>query len=224
MGQNCIISTLHFSVLDDDRLKREAFRQAVYYIDVETSSQCNRKCLYCPNSVNDRLSANQFMDDTVFVSFINDLHAIDYRRELHFVGYNEPLLYMEDVLGRIALARAKLPRATITVFTNGDYLEREGVDQLIAAGADEIKISVYLAPGRPYTDESSSSVSTRFRNVWARRSSHRTMRKIHEFRLASCMTGSGSRSTRLITTGWEATAPAPWITSDRGSTRGKLPA
>ena len=70
MGQNCIISTLHFSVLDDDRLKREAFRQAVYYIDVETSSQCNRKCLYCPNSVNDRLSANQFMDDTVFVSFI----------------------------------------------------------------------------------------------------------------------------------------------------------
>jgi hypothetical protein len=154
MDQNCIISTLHFSVLDDDRLKREAFRQAVYYIDVETSSQCNRKCLYCPNSVNDRLSTNQLMDDTVFASFIDDLHAIDYRRELHFVGYNEPLLFIEDLLGRIALARAKLPRAAITVFTNGDYLEREGVDQLIAAGADEIRISVHLAPGRRYTDES----------------------------------------------------------------------
>jgi hypothetical protein len=154
MEQDCIISTLHFSVLDDDRLKREAFRQAVYYIDVETSSQCNRKCLYCPNSVNDRLSSNRFMDDTVFVSFINDLHAIDYRRELHFVGYNEPLLYMEDIVGRVALARARLPRATITVFTNGDYLEREGVDQLIAAGADEIKISVHLPPGRSYNDES----------------------------------------------------------------------
>ena len=154
LNQNCIVSTLHFRHLDDDKLKREAFRQGVYYIDVETSSQCNRKCLYCPNSQNDRFTSNQFMDEQIYISFINDLHEIDYSRELHFVGYSEPLLYVDDLLGRIVYARKKLPKAHLIVFTNGDYIEKETVNQLVTAGCNEIKISVHLPPGKPYTDES----------------------------------------------------------------------
>src|ERR1700761_2392553 len=98
-----IISTLQFRELHDARLKREAFRQAVYYIDVETSSQCNRQCSYCPNSYNDRLSSNKFMPDATFTGFIYDLHAIDYEKQLHFVGYNEPMMHLDDLLGRVAL-------------------------------------------------------------------------------------------------------------------------
>jgi radical SAM protein with 4Fe4S-binding SPASM domain len=157
LEKQCIVSTLHFRHPESDRLKREAFRQAVSYIDIETSSKCNRKCLYCPNSQNDRLSSNQFMDDNIFASFMNDLHTIDYARDIHFVGYNEPLLYIEDILGRIALARRLVSSAKIVVFTNGDYLERENLGQLIEAGANEIIISVHLPPGQPYSDESTFS-------------------------------------------------------------------
>lgn len=153
LEKGCIISTLHFRHLENDRLKREAFRQGVYYIDIETSSQCNRKCQYCPNSQNDRLSVNNFMPHSVFTSFMMDLHGIDYSKEIHFVGYNEPLLHIEDLLGRIALARKLAPKATIVVFTNGDYLERESVDQLVAAGTNEITVSVHLPPGKPYSDD-----------------------------------------------------------------------
>ncbi len=42
LNQKCIISTLHFRYLNDAHMKREAFRQAVNYIDIETSSRCNR--------------------------------------------------------------------------------------------------------------------------------------------------------------------------------------
>ena len=154
LNENCIVSTLHFRRLSDEKLKREAFRQAVYYIDVETSSQCNRKCLYCPNSQNDRFTSNQFMEEPVYKSFIDDLNEIDYAREVHFVGYSEPLLYVDDLLGRIDYARKKLPQAQLIAFTNGDYIERETVDQLIAVGCSEIRISVHLPPGKPYTDDS----------------------------------------------------------------------
>ena len=145
-----IISTLHFRRQDDDVLKREAFRQAVSYIDVETSSQCNRRCGYCPNATNDRLSSNSFMDDAVFVPFVNNLRAIDYARDVHFVGFNEPLMHKENLLGRLALTRRLLPRAAITVYTNGDYLTPEYLEHLIAAGMSDMIISVHLAPDKPY--------------------------------------------------------------------------
>jgi len=152
-GDGSIISTLHFRCQENERLKREAFRQAVTYIDVETSSQCNRRCLYCPNSRNDRLSFNRFMDDAVFIPFINNLRAIGYSRELHFVGFNEPLMHRENILGRVTLARRLLPRAVIVVFTNGDYLDRPYLEQLIVAGMNKMIISVHLAADKPYDDE-----------------------------------------------------------------------
>ncbi len=154
MEKQCIISTLHFRHLESERLKQEAFRQAVYYIDIETSSQCNRTCHYCPNSQNDRISSNSFLEDNKFKGFVNDLGIIDYRQELHFVGFNEPLLFMDNILAKIVLARKSVPRAKIVVFTNGDYLKPEGLDQLIAAGTDELIISVHLPLNRPYSDES----------------------------------------------------------------------
>src|ERR1700761_9516350 len=73
-----IISTLQFRELHDDRFKQEAFRQAGYYIDVETSSQCNRQCSYCPNSVNVRRASNQFIRDDIFSGQVYDLQTINY--------------------------------------------------------------------------------------------------------------------------------------------------
>ena len=148
-----IISTLQFRELHDDRLKQEAFRQAVYYIDVETSSQCNRQCNYCPNSQNDRLTSNRFMPDNIFSGLVYDLHTINYEKELHFVGYNEPMLHLDDLLGRISLARKLLPRARLFVFTNGDFLKTPELEKLISAGVNQITISVHLPVGRPYVDE-----------------------------------------------------------------------
>lgn len=151
--QGTIVSTLHFRPQTDERLKREAFRQAVTYIDVETSSQCNRRCGYCPNAFNDRLTSNRFMDDAVFSSLIEDLRLIDYARELHFVGFNEPLMHRQNILSRVAQARRALPRANIIVFSNGDYLDRSYLDELVAAGMSALIVSVHLAPEKPYSEE-----------------------------------------------------------------------
>jgi len=153
LRQGTIVSTLHFRTQTDERLKREAFRQAVTYIDVETSSQCNRRCGYCPNAFNDRLTSNRFMKDEVYETLIGDLSAIDYRHELHFVGFNEPLMHRDNILSRLALARRALPRASLIVFTNGDYLDRGCLDDLLAAGMDSLIVSVHLSPDKPYSEQ-----------------------------------------------------------------------
>jgi hypothetical protein len=148
-----VLSTIQLQQNHDPVLKREAFKQAVNHVYIETSSQCNRRCSYCPNSQNDRLSKNHFMDDAIYDRILHDLALINYDKDFHFVGYNEPLMHIDNLLWRIKQARAALPLATLIVYSNGDYLTTSKLDALIAAGITGMVIAPHLAAGAAYSDD-----------------------------------------------------------------------
>jgi len=149
---NKFLSNLHLQVQKDKELQKEAFKTGVNYIDIETSSQCNRVCNYCTNSVNDRLSKNFFISSEIFNSVINQLAMIDYSHALHFVGYNEPLMHKEHIINCINIARKKLPNAQLSIFTNGDYLDYDYFKELESTGLNKLVISIHLAPGKIYNE------------------------------------------------------------------------
>ena len=74
--------------------QRKYLVQNIAVIDIETSTACNRKCDYCPNSVYDNASlANEsFMDQFVFEKIIQDLWSENYSGEICLQRYNEPLM------------------------------------------------------------------------------------------------------------------------------------
>ena len=150
--EKSILSTLQLKTLTDPWLKKISFKQGVYYIDIETSSQCNRRCSYCTNSINDRFTSNHFIEEETFELFINQLSEIEYDQEIHFVGYNEPLMHREHIVKSIRHAREKLPEANLMVFTNGDFLEPGYINELHHAGLNSINISIHTAPGQIYSD------------------------------------------------------------------------
>ncbi len=158
-----VLSTLHLQENHDPVLKREAFKQAVNHVYIETSSQCNRRCSYCPNNQNDRISNNYFMDDEIYNRILSELALINYSKEFHFVGYNEPLMHIDNLLGRIEQARAALPLATIVVFSNGDYLSSSKLDALTAAGMNGLVLAVHLAPAPLTVTMPSSNALTTLR-------------------------------------------------------------
>jgi MoaA/NifB/PqqE/SkfB family radical SAM enzyme len=147
-----LLSTLHFTRELTAYQKRVAFKSGVRLIDVETSSQCNRRCHYCPNSKHDRLSSNTFMPDAVFDKLIEALASIDYTGALHFHGYNEPLMHIEDVTRRVAQAKASLKHAHFGLNTNADYLDPAALRALEACGLEYIILSVHLAPGKAWNE------------------------------------------------------------------------
>jgi len=147
-----MLGTMHFQTNLSSIAKQHAFKAGVNYIDVETSSQCNRICNYCPNSIHDRRTSNSFMEWDVYEKLIKELAEISYSETLNFVGYNEPLMHKEDLIDRVSRARELLPGATLNVFSNGDYLSREVVDRLHLAGVDALVISVHMAPNASYKD------------------------------------------------------------------------
>ena len=146
-----VITPLHFTPVTDRWLAREAFRQAVRWIEIETSSQCNRRCGYCPNSKFDRISRNDFLDMDVYQKVIRELAEINYDGDLKFVGNNE--FFMHPANRRyVEIARQHLPQARMTLFSNGDYLKKEDIEWASANGVGQLIVTLHPGPTKHYDD------------------------------------------------------------------------
>jgi radical SAM protein with 4Fe4S-binding SPASM domain len=101
------------------------------FVEVETTTYCNRRCSYCPNSIYDRGSrANEVrMETDLFRKIVTDLGDNHFCMQFSPHRYGEPLAdpRMPDLL---ELARIAMPLARIALYTNGDYLTPELFDRL----------------------------------------------------------------------------------------------
>jgi radical SAM protein with 4Fe4S-binding SPASM domain len=152
LNNGVVLSSLHFASRLSEYQKRSAFKSSVRKIDIETSTQCNRRCSYCSNSIHDRRSANTYMADAVFERLINELAEIDYCGQVSFVGHNEPLMHFDNLEKRIAYARPRLPNARITVFSNSDYLNADMLKMLEERDIDDLNLTIHPGNGKPYDE------------------------------------------------------------------------
>jgi len=101
------------------------------FVEVETTTYCNRRCSYCPNSIFDRgLRKNEvLMPDELFHKIVRDLGQNNFCNQFSPHNYGEPLAdkRMPDLL---EIARAEMPLARIAIYTNGDFLTPELFDRL----------------------------------------------------------------------------------------------
>ena len=151
VAHDSVVSTLQLMPLTTEAEMRAAFTQAVRWIEIETSSQCNRRCTYCPNAEFDRLSGNDFLDFTLYSQVLQDLRSIAYDGELMLVGTNEIFMH-ERNLDYIAAAREALPACQIKLFSNGDYLTRTHIERLVKFGVVDLAVTLHLAAGKPFDE------------------------------------------------------------------------
>jgi hypothetical protein len=149
IAYDSVISTLQLTEVQTIEEMKEAFRQGVRLVEIETSSQCNRQCSYCPNSTFDRMSANQFLDMEVYEKVLSDLAEIHYDGLLNLVGNNEFFMHMEN-FDYLRKAREKLPLAQLHLFSNGDYLTRDMLEQAERLGVTLMHVTFHPGKGKPY--------------------------------------------------------------------------
>jgi Radical SAM superfamily/Iron-sulfur cluster-binding domain len=130
---------------------KAVFARSVGRVEVETHSFCNRRCNYCPNVVGDRLGDNKQMKPAHWQMIVRDLAEIGFSQNFVFTSYNEPLAD-RDVLERISEVRSALPRARLMVYTNGDYLNSDYLEDLAVAGLDYLHISIHTRYNGKYAD------------------------------------------------------------------------
>jgi hypothetical protein len=127
------------------------FESSVHFVELETFSYCNRKCWFCANSFIDRKTANIYLSEAVFAKILRDLAAIGYAGTVNLSNYNEPLSD-RAIVGHIARVRDAAPAATISVYSNGDYVNAGYLAELRDAGLDEIYLSIHTGDREDLND------------------------------------------------------------------------
>jgi MoaA/NifB/PqqE/SkfB family radical SAM enzyme len=115
-------------------------RHPLAAVCIEISSQCNRRCSFCPNSLYNRGIA--YMDEGLYRRVIDELKEMHFGGRLSFTMYNEPLLdrRLPDL---VEYARKQLPAAFFYLNTNGDLLDISTWKSLRTAGIDWFNVSQY---------------------------------------------------------------------------------
>ena len=109
-------------------------------ISVEISTYCNRKCSYCPNYNYE--TPKLYADENIVYKTIDYLAELNYSGWISFSFYNEPTLD-ERLITFIKYANNKIPKATIMIFSNGDFLNIEKAKEYKDAGVDQFIITIH---------------------------------------------------------------------------------
>ncbi len=100
------------------------------YIEIETINRCNGECSFCPVNKNNDPRIYKKMDKGVFVSIINQLADIDYGGYLALFSNNEPFIDVR-ITEFARMAREKLPKAIIYLYTNGTLVSLDIFKEII---------------------------------------------------------------------------------------------
>ncbi len=123
------------------------------HIDIETTTYCNRRCSYCPNSVFERgLRKNKhLMAPVLFRKIVDELVDIGFKGILCPFLYGEPLTDSR-LISFMQYAHARLPGSQLAIFTNGDFLTPTLLEQLYAAGVRDYSITLHSTDDKSLTD------------------------------------------------------------------------
>ena len=116
-------------------------------ISIETRTDCNLKCQFCPQSINPR--PFRVMTDDLFKKIIDDLATLQFTGRIAPLTNNEPLLD-DRIVGFIAYARKRCPLSFLDLITNGTLLTEELLQELFAAGLDHLTINDYRKDRRKH--------------------------------------------------------------------------
>ncbi|MBA4383424.1 MAG: radical SAM protein [Anaerolinea sp.] len=147
-----------FSFIGNRRIRR-GFHTILFFVQkrwmglflsitIETTAYCNRQCDFCPN--NDKYPPREkgIMRQCLFDKLITELGKLNYSGRISPHLYGEPLTdkRMVALVGQI---RRACPFAKIMVFSNGDFLTKDILRELIKKGMDEIYVTNYDNDDKP---------------------------------------------------------------------------
>mgnify|MGYP001348390224 FL=1 len=107
---------------------------------IETQTDCNRSCSFCPQS--ESIRPYKQIEWSTYTTIIDQLGKGGFSGRIALFMTNEPLLDKE-LINRIIYAKKVSPKFFIDINTNGNLLDINKIDQLFAAGLDNLSIDDY---------------------------------------------------------------------------------
>lgn len=126
-------------------------------VEIEVGSRCNRRCSYCPVSLDPFPDVPKKMEMRVFRRLLEGLEDLDFRGRLSYHFYNEPLL-RRDLESFVGEAAERLPQAAQVIYTNGDLLSDRRYASLREAGVDWFVVTRHDGDGEDFPERPAQTV------------------------------------------------------------------
>lgn len=115
---------------------------------IETTNYCNAKCNFCPNEVLTR--GKKTMSDDLYEKIIDDCTQFPLESIEPFMN-GEPFMD-KQIVPRMELIRSRLPKTKLRVYTNGNILFPDKIDQLVGLGIEHLFVSVNTTDPEHYEE------------------------------------------------------------------------
>ena len=119
----------------------DKFNDLFGHILIETNNICTRACSYCYFWLKNKNKTHYQLSSEAFYNIIDQLHKIDFSWRISFFAINEPLTDSR-IFDFVRYAK-KLKKSWKMLVTNWDLLTQKKLDQFIAAGLNQLAVSVY---------------------------------------------------------------------------------
>ncbi|MDM8563182.1 SPASM domain-containing protein [Candidatus Marithioploca araucensis] len=144
-----LLKPLFYPIALDIDEQSALFNKFVCIVNIETSSYCNRKCSYCPVSLDDSRKNQLYMTDELFNKILDELESINYSSTIVFNLYNEPLAD-KNIFLRIKQARKSLPYSFLMFNSNGDYIDSSSLNTLSEMGLNALFVTLHPPINKAY--------------------------------------------------------------------------
>jgi len=117
-----------------------------YSVGIETTTHCNLRCKFCPNSKYERglFKNKKLMKESLFKKIIDELAKINYRGNILPYSFGEPITD-NRMSNFVEYIKKKLPKARVVLNSNGILLNPKIYKKLIDSGVDSFLVSQYTS-------------------------------------------------------------------------------
>lgn len=129
---------------------RQFWKTREYQVQIETSSVCNARCVFCPNTSLKR--RKNIMTDAVFEKILARIREADLRIGQFVLHLNGEPLTDPALFSRVRRLKAEFPGASVRFTTNFSLATEEEIEQILDCGLDEIICSLNSVDPQKYRE------------------------------------------------------------------------
>ncbi len=148
----------------EEILKVQSFFKArKYEFQIETSSFCNAKCVFCPNPSLKR--KKNIMSQNVFKKIINQIKEENIKVSRFILCLNGEPLTDPDLFVRIKQLKADFPESQVEFTSNFAMAGKEIVEKIFESGLDKIVCSLNSVDASEYKEIMGIDFEVTLRNI-----------------------------------------------------------
>lgn len=113
-------------------------------VEFDLHGSCSRRCAFCPRVDPVKWpDLNEQFEENLYFKIIKELASTwDYSGRIAFSGYSEPMMH-SNIYKMIEKTKEIIPKSTIDIVSNGDYLDELIIKKLYDTGLDHLRVSIY---------------------------------------------------------------------------------